>query len=78
MAKGPLGCSWASMNAPPDRYISLLRIKAAARNLLPPGSLARKVILAEDDALPLEEALAKFAVFDRLLTIELARPGMPE
>ena len=64
-------CSWASMNAPPDRYISLLRIKAAASNLLPHDSLARKVILAEGDVLPLEEALAKFAIFDRLLAAEL-------
>jgi hypothetical protein len=29
------------------------------------------VILAEDDTLPLEEALAKFAIFDRLLAAEL-------
>jgi hypothetical protein len=36
------------------------------------GSLARSAILAEDDALPLEEALDKSAVFDRLLTMELA------
>jgi len=28
--------------------------------------------LAEDDTLPLEEALAEFAVFDWLLTMELA------
>ena len=68
-------CSWAPMNAPPDRYVSLLRIKAAARNLLPRESLARRVILAEDDALPLEEALAKFAVIDRLLVAELDSTG---
>ena len=59
------------MNAPPDRYVSLLRIKAAARNLLPRESLARKLNLAEDDTLPLQEALAKFAVIDRLLVAEL-------
>lgn len=73
-----LRASWASMKARPDGPVSMLGVKAAARNLLPPGSLARKMILAEDDALPLEEALGKFAVFDRLLTIELARPDMPE
>lgn len=65
------------MKALPDDSVSLLRVKAAARNLLPPDSLARKVILAEDDALPLEEALAKFAVFDRLLTTEPASAGGP-
>ena len=53
VVKGPLECSWASMNAPADRYVSLLRVKAAASNLLPHDSLARKVILAEDDNLPL-------------------------
>jgi len=59
------------MKALPEGYVSLLRVKAAARNLLPQDSLTRRVILAEDDILPLEEALAKFAVFDRLLTAEL-------
>lgn len=59
------------MNAPPERYVSLLRVKAAASTLLPHESLARKVILAEDDVLPLQEALAKFAIFDRLLVAEL-------
>jgi hypothetical protein len=34
--------------------------------------LARSAILAEDDAPPLEEAPDKSAVFDRLLTMELA------
>ena len=55
----------------PEGYVSLLRVKSAARNLLPHDSLTRRVILAEDDALPLEESLAKFAVFDRLLVAEL-------
>jgi hypothetical protein len=34
--------------------------------------LARNAILGEDDVLPLEEALVKFAVFNQLLTTELA------
>ncbi|MDV3277904.1 MAG: hypothetical protein LYZ69_05495 [Nitrososphaerales archaeon] len=51
--------------------ISLSRVKDAARRLLPPGSTARSVILAEKDVLPASEALAKFEVFDRLLRSEL-------
>lgn len=52
--------------------ISLVKLKDAARRLLPPGSAARSVMLAEKDSLPVQEALAKFEVFDRLLTKELA------
>ena len=73
--KGPLGCSWASLKALPDGCVSVLRVKAAARNLLPHDSLARRVILAEGDALPLEQTLAKFAVIDRLLVAELDPTG---
>jgi hypothetical protein len=51
--------------------ISLSGVKDAARRLLPPSSTARKLILAERDALPASEALAKFEVFDRLLCSEL-------
>jgi hypothetical protein len=51
--------------------ISLTKLKDAARRLLPPSSPARNVILAEKDILPMNEALAKFEVFDRLLSREL-------
>jgi hypothetical protein len=54
-----------------DGRISLLRVKDAARRLLPVGSTARAVILAEKDVLPAAEAQAKFDVFDRLLVSEL-------
>jgi hypothetical protein len=40
----------------------------------PVNSTARAVILAEKDALPLSEALAKFEVFDRLLVKEFGHP----
>jgi hypothetical protein len=52
--------------------VSLSKVKEAARRLLPPGSTTRAVILAEKDALPESDALAKFEVFDRLLVRELA------
>ncbi len=52
-------------------FISLANLKNTARRLLPPGSTARSVILAERDLLPVQEALAKFEVFDRLLVKEL-------
>ncbi len=57
--------------------VSLLKLKDAARRLLPIGSLARTVIIAEPDALPLAEALAKFKVFDRLLVEELSATRGP-
>ena len=69
--KWPPNIRGASMKPQPDGHVSLLRVKAAARNLLPDDSLTRRVILDEADTLPLEEALAKFAVFDRLLVAEL-------
>ena len=65
------GLKRRSLKALPDRYVSL-QVKPAPRNLLPHDSLARSAILAKDDALSLEEASAKFAVFDRHLIIELA------
>ena len=51
--------------------VSLQRLKDAARNLLPVDSIAKRVILAEADTLPLADALLKFAVFDRLVVEEL-------
>jgi hypothetical protein len=57
--------------------VNISWVKAAAGRLLPRDSPARGVILAEDDDLPLEEALAKFAVFDRLLVMELGPARRP-
>ena len=51
--------------------VSLLKLKDATRRLLPADSIARRVITAEPDTLPLAEALSKFKVFDRLLVEEL-------
>ena len=52
--------------------ISLASLKELVRRILPAGSPARGVILAERDLLPVPEAVAKFEVFDRLLMKELA------
>ena len=60
-----------------DQYVSLLKLKEAARRLLPADSLARSVITSELDALPLAEALSKFKVFDRLLVEELGAVRRP-
>ena len=57
---------------PDPEHVSLARLKSVARRLLPSSSPARTVILAEKDVLPVGEALAKFEVFDRLLSNELA------
>jgi len=54
-----------------SELVSLSNLKELVRRLLPPGSPARTVILAEKDLLPTREALAKFEVFDRLLVKEL-------
>jgi hypothetical protein len=51
--------------------ISLLNLKRVARGVLPASSTARSLILAEKDWLPALEALAKFGIFDRLLSSEL-------
>lgn len=51
--------------------VSLLKLKDVARRLLPADSIARRVITAEPDTLPLAEALSKFKVFDSLLIEEL-------
>ena len=51
--------------------VSLVKLKDAARRLLPISSTVRSIILAEKDFLPAAEARAKFEVFDRLLTREL-------
>ncbi len=52
-------------------FISISKVKDLASRLLPVGSTARAVILAERDVLPVSEALAKFEIFDRLLRSEL-------
>jgi hypothetical protein len=52
-------------------FVSLSKIMELARRLLPISSTARAVILAERDALPASEALAKLEIFDRLLSSEL-------
>lgn len=54
-----------------DEWVSLLKLKNAVRRLLPAESITRSVISAEPDALPLADALSKFAVFDKLLVEEL-------
>ena len=53
------------------QLISIAKLKDLVRRLLPPSSTTRGVILAEKDVLPAQEALAKFEVFDRLLSKEL-------
>ena len=60
-----------------DELVSLLRLKDAARKLLPAGSITRSVIIAEPNTLPLSEALSKFKVFDRLLVEELGSVRRP-
>ena len=60
-----------------NNMVSLLKLKDVARRLLPADSIARRVIMAESDTLPLAEALAKFKVFDRLLVEELRAPRRP-
>ena len=54
-----------------SEIVSLSKVKDTARRLLPPSSTARSVILSEKDTLPASEALAKFEIFDRLLSSEL-------
>ena len=54
-----------------EEVVSLLKLKDAARRLLPADSIARGVITSEPDVLPLTEALSKFEVFDSLLIEEL-------
>ena len=53
--------------------VQLSGVKEAARRHLPSVSTARAVMLAERDALPMNEAVAKFEVFDRILVQELGR-----
>ena len=53
-------------------FVSILKLKDAARRLLPPESITRSVIIAERDIMPSAEAIAKFKVFDSLLVEELA------
>jgi hypothetical protein len=51
--------------------ISLLRMKDKARRLLPINGTARNLILAQKDVLPSSKALARFEIFDRLISSEL-------
>jgi hypothetical protein len=52
-------------------FVSMLKIKDKARQMLPVTSTARGVILAEKDTLSVSEAMAKLEIFDRLLSSEL-------
>ena len=54
-----------------NELVSLLKLKDAARRLLPTDSITRSVITAEPDTLPLAEAIPKFKVLDSLLVEEL-------
>ena len=66
------------MQTPPaNELVSLLRLKDAVRKLLPTDSIARNVITAEPDTLPLAEALSKFKVFDALILEELGAVRRP-
>ena len=58
-------------------FVSLSKLKDAARKLLPADSITRRVIAAEPDTLPLAEALSKFEIFDRLLIEELGAARRP-
>ena len=60
-----------------DEFVSLLKLKDVARRLLPAASIARNVITAEPDTLPLAEALSKFKVFDALILEELGAARRP-
>jgi hypothetical protein len=57
--------------------VSLVKLKEAARKLLPADSIARSIITAEPDTLPLAEALSKFKVFDALILEELGAARRP-
>ena len=62
-----------SKQVPPngEETLSLVNLKAVVQRMLPSSSTARSLILAEKDWLPAREALAKFEVYDRLLSKEL-------
>ena len=60
-----------------DEVVSLLGLKDAVRKLLPADSIARSVITAEPDTLPLVEALSKCKVFDALILEELGAARRP-
>jgi hypothetical protein len=53
--------------------VDLRSLKVLVSRILPPSSTLRSLVLAEDDHLPLSEAVAKFEIFDRLLLKELGR-----
>ena len=47
-----------------SELVSLVRLKDVVRRLLPSTSMTRSIVLAEEDLLPVQEAIAKFEVFD--------------
>ena len=60
-----------------NEFASLLKLKDAVRKLFPTDSIARSVITAEPDTLPLADALSKFKVFDALILEELGSARRP-
>ena len=60
-----------------DKLDSLLKLKDAVRKLHPTDSIARSIITAEADTLPLADALSKFKVFDALILEELGSARRP-
>jgi len=51
--------------------LSLIELKAIAKNILPVRSVLRSLILSEPDCLPKREAMAKVEIFVKLLYQEL-------
>jgi len=51
--------------------LSLVELKAIAKNLLPARSVLRGLILSEPDCLPKREVMAKVEIFVKLLYQEL-------
>jgi len=58
-----------------EDLISLAKLKAQVRRLLPPKSIVRDLILSEKDLIPAHEARTKFEVYDKLLSMELQNLG---
>lgn len=69
-------CKFPNFQAKPanfdERGLSLIELKAIARELLPPSSMVRKQILAEPDVLSRESIMAKIEIFARMLGEELS------
>jgi len=61
------------LSASPPETVDLRKLKEVVIRVLPPTSTLRSLVLAEDDQLPISEALAKFEIFDRLLLKEIGR-----